>query len=148
MKTKKSKIIAVCISKNRGVRKKPVLSAQCIENYGIDGDAHAGSPEKQVSFLSVKDINKMKELGVKISHGDFAENIVVDGDVLDSIVPGDLLKISNGPEFIVTTIGKTCHNDGCPIKKQTGTCIMPDCGVFAKVIKSGKIEAHQNVLKN
>ena len=145
MKTHISKIIAVCISEKRGEKKKTVPSVKCIENYGIEGDAHAGSQLRQVSFLSVKDINIMKKLGIKISHGDFAENVVVDGDVLDNIAPGDLLKIEDGPEFEVTQIGKECHDHQCPIKVQTGKCVMPERGIFAKVIKSGILKPNQNI---
>ncbi len=138
-----STITAICVSFKKGERKKPVEVAYCRENHGIEGDAHAGSVEKQVSFLAVKDIDKMKKLGVKLNHGDFAENIVVDGNALDSVVPGSILNVKNGPGFVVTTIGKECHNDGCAIKKQTGTCIMPERGVFAKVIKSGELKPGQ-----
>jgi|GEM_PF-305418 len=142
-----SKIIAVCLSENRGEKKKTVDFAKCIKDYGIEGDAHAGSRLRQVSFLSVKDINIMKQLGIKISHGDFAENVVVDGDVLDNIAPGDLLKIEDGPQFQVTQIGKDCHDNQCPIKKQTGKCVMPERGIFAKVIKSGKLKTKQIIIK-
>ena len=143
MKNKTSKIIAVCISENRGEKKKPIDSSQCIKNYGIEGDAHAGSPTRQVSFLSVKDINKMKKLGISLQHGDFAENVVVDGNVLDNISDGDFLKIDDGPEFKVTQIGKKCHDNECPIKKQTGKCVMPERGVFAEVTKSGILKKNQ-----
>ena len=143
MKNNTSKIIAVCISEKRGEKKKPIDSAQCIKNFGIEGDAHAGTPTRQVSFLAVKDINKMKNLGIKISHGDFAENVVVDGDVLDNITAGNFLKIDDGPEFKVTQIGKDCHDHQCPIKVQTGKCVMPERGVFAIVIKSGTLKTNQ-----
>ncbi len=143
MKNKISKIIAVCTSEKRGEKKKLVNSVFCRKNYGIEEDAHAGSTARQVSFLSVKDINKMKKLGIKLQHGDFAENVVVDGDVLDNIAAGDFLKIVDGPEFKVTQIGKDCHDDQCPIKKQTGKCVMPERGIFAKVTKSGTLKSNQ-----
>jgi len=146
MLTKKSKIIAVCISKNRGEKKKPVDSVRCLENYGIEGDAHGGSKKRQVSFLSVNDINTMRKLGIKLKHGDFAENVVVDGDALKNISVGDFLKIKEGPEFQVTQIGKDCHDDQCPIKKQTGKCVMPERGIFAKVIKSGLLQPSQLIV--
>jgi MOSC domain-containing protein YiiM len=40
----------------------------------------------------------------------------------------------------VTQIGKECHNQGCAIKKQSGTCVMPLEGVFARVLSSGWVE--------
>ena len=41
-------------------------------------------------------------------------------------------------ELEVTQIGKQCHND-CEIKKATGKCVMPTEGIFAVVIKEGRI---------
>ena len=35
-------IESVNISEKRGVQKHPVEEIECVENYGIQGDAHAG----------------------------------------------------------------------------------------------------------
>ena len=42
-----------------------------------------------------------------------------------------------------------CHND-CEIKRTTGKCVMPTEGIFAIVIKEGRIQAGDEieVLKN
>ncbi len=37
----------------------------------------------------------------------------------------------------MTQIGKECHND-CVIQQQTGECIMPREGVFARVLNGGE----------
>ena len=52
-------------------------------------------------------------------------------------------------ELEVTQIGKQCHND-CEIKRTTGKCVMPTEGIFAIVIKEGRIQAGDEieVLKN
>jgi len=47
------KIIAVCISKNKGERKTPVRQVVLREEHGIVGDAHAGNWHRQVSLLSL-----------------------------------------------------------------------------------------------
>ena len=41
---------AICISERRGVEKHTVPSAHFIEAYGIEGDAHAGNWQRQVSL--------------------------------------------------------------------------------------------------
>ena len=38
----------------------------------------------------------------------------------------------------MTQIGKECHSD-CAIRQQTGDCIMPREGVFARVVEGGTI---------
>ncbi len=44
----------------------------------------------------------------------------------------------------MTQIGKECHND-CVIKQQTGECIMPREGVFARVLTGGEIRVGDEV---
>ena len=44
----------------------------------------------------------------------------------------------------VTQIGKKCHND-CEIKRTTGKCVMPTEGIFAIVIKEGRIQAGDEI---
>ncbi len=44
----------------------------------------------------------------------------------------------------MTQIGKECHND-CVIKQQTGECIMPREGVFARVLEGGEIHVGDEV---
>jgi len=148
MLTRSGTIVAVCISRERGERKSSVASAACRVDYGIEGDAHAGPGIRQVSFLAMKDIREMEALGIELQPGDFAENIIVDSDVLDAIQPGDMLQVEGGPAFIVTQIGKDCHNDNCPIKIKTGTCVMPERGVFTRVITSGTIQPGQHITQN
>lgn len=60
-----AKIVAVCLSKEKGIRKEPVSQGCLKENYGLAGDAHAGS-SRQVSLLAIKSINRMITQGVEI----------------------------------------------------------------------------------
>ena len=46
------KVRAVCISEKRGTQKKNIESAVFVENWGIEGDAHAGNWHRQISLLS------------------------------------------------------------------------------------------------
>mgnify|MGYP002230471471 CR=1 FL=1 len=45
------KVIATCTSEIKGVQKKNVHQVCLIEDYGIEGDAHAGKWHRQVSLL-------------------------------------------------------------------------------------------------
>ena len=48
------KIIGICISEKRGTAKHEVETAKLVEDWGIEGDAHAGHWHRQVSLLSCK----------------------------------------------------------------------------------------------
>lgn len=133
-------IISINISERKGVKKKPVDHAALIEDFGIEGDAHAtqGS-HRQLSLLGSESIEKMKKLGADVSSGDFAENITVSGIDLPSLAIGAILETSGGIVLEVTQIGKECHSR-CEIFKQVGDCVMPREGIFARIKRGGQIK--------
>lgn len=131
------KIISICVSEKRGTAKKPVKAAVLTADFGIEGDAHAGTPKRQVSMLRYEDISDFNEKGGDVSDGDFGENLIVSGIDSSEITLGKLFKAGNAV-LKVTQIGKECHND-CEIKQRVGICIMPRKGVFFEVINGGTI---------
>ena len=83
-----AKVVAVCISENKGERKKPVAAVELRENHGIVGDGHAGDWHRQVSLLAQESIDKMRAMGLDVNAGDFAENITTTGIDLVSLPIG------------------------------------------------------------
>jgi MOSC domain-containing protein YiiM len=140
-----ARVEAVCISENKGERKKPVESVELRENHGIIGDGHAGDWHRQVSLLAEESIEKMRKLGLDVNAGDFAENITTSGIDLVSLPIGSRLQV--GETLLeVTQIGKECHTR-CAIFYQAGDCVMPKEGIFAKVITGGVIRPGDPVEK-
>jgi MOSC domain-containing protein YiiM len=137
-------VLAVCISLNKGERKKPVPSVEFVQEHGIAGDAHAGDWHRQVSLLAQESIDKMRAMGLSVSAGDFAENITTIGIDLVSLPIGT--RLSLGSTILeVTQIGKECHNR-CAIYYQAGDCVMPKEGIFARVLKGGVVTAGTDIL--
>jgi len=134
---KQFKILSINISEKPGLKKTPVPHAELIADSGIRGDAHAKNWHRQVSLLAQEDINLMRAKGLELSPGDFAENITTEGIDLTALPVGSRFKIDDC-ELELTQLGKKCHQH-CEIYKQAGDCIMPRRGVFAKVLKGGKI---------
>ncbi len=139
-------IEAICISKKKGMVKRPVESASFQEGFGIEGDAHGGDWHRQVSLLAGESIDVVKEKLPSLKDGAFAENIITRGLALSSVVVGDSIQIGSDILLEITQIGKKCHNDGCVIKKATGDCIMPKEGIFAKVIRGGEAKAGEEII--
>lgn len=130
-------VVAVCISEKKGIRKRevPYIYVKC--HHGIVGDAHAGDWHRQISLLGEESIDSMRALGLNLTAGAFAENIVTRGIVLYELPVGTRLQV--GETILrVTQIGKECHND-CAIKQTTGKCVMPTQGIFAVVEREGRI---------
>lgn len=135
----KSRVIAINISEKKGMKKKDVGRAYVKENYGIENDAHAGDWHRQISLLAMESIDKMKQKGLNVDPGSFAENITTEGIDLPSLPIGTTLLIGDEVVLEITQLGKVCH-DRCAIYYQAGDCVMPREGIFAKVIKSGWVE--------
>ena len=133
-------IIAVCLSENKGYRKRDVSSGRLLPEHGLENDAHAGPGARQVSLLAVESIDKMRAQGFDIGAGDFAENLTTSGIDLPSLPVGTRLSLGSQAVGEVSQIGKRCHS-GCEILKQTGDCIMPREGIFIRVLKGGTVSA-------
>lgn len=141
-KTAKSdtgKITAICISEKKGTRKAEIPRAVLKENWGIEGDAHAGNWHRQVSLLAREKIEEFKARGAEVDFGAFGENLIVEGFDLRRLPVGTRLEVGEAV-LELTQIGKECHSH-CAIYQATGDCIMPREGVFAKVLKGGEIRS-------
>ncbi len=134
-----AKVLAVCVSAQKGQKKHPVEEIQLKIDHGIVGDAHAGNWHRQVSLLANESVDKMRERGLTLSAGDFAENILTEGIALRTLPVGTRLRVG-GTLLEITQIGKECHSD-CEIKKKVGICVMPAEGVFAIVKEEGTVKA-------
>lgn len=132
------KIVSIALSKKKGTRKSIVDEALLVEEHGIEKDAHAGPWHRQVSFLASESIEQARNQGLDVSFGDFAENIATSGIDWQKIPIGTRLRLGDTVLVEITQIGKECHTR-CAIYYKAGDCIMPKEGVFARVLRGGKI---------
>ena len=131
-------VLAVCTSSKKGVQKEPTDSVTLREDWGIEGDAHAGHWHRQVSLLSAESVEAFRARGADVDDGAFGENLVVAG-------LGELSRLRVGTRFEVgdcllelSQVGKACHSH-CHIFDAVGDCIMPREGVFTVVLRGGTI---------
>lgn len=149
------RILSLNYSKTKGVSKIPVNKGFLIENFGLEHDAHVGNGIRQISLLAIESIKKQNECekvknkGVQLKAGDFAENITTEGINLAGLKIGDKLNVGQEIILEISKIGKECHRY-CSIYYKIGDCIMPREGIFAKVLKGGEINTGDpiRVVKN
>ena len=141
-----AKIVSVNVSKKKGTKKKSVgdVPVNVLLHFGVENDAHAGDWHRQVSFLANESIQKVKEAGIDVDAGSFAENFTTRGVDLKSLPLGTLLKIGDDVEVEISQIGKVCHTK-CAIYHLMGDCIFPREGIFAVVRKPGKVVAGDKI---
>lgn len=139
------RILAVCISERKGERKKAISSGLLIENFGLQGDAHAGDWHRQISLLGDESVDKMRAAGLDVGAGDFAENLTIVGINLPLLPIGTRLRVGTTALLEVTQIGKECHHH-CAIYQQIGDCVMPREGIFARVLRGGPVAKDDAVI--
>jgi MOSC domain-containing protein YiiM len=140
-----AKILAVCKSKKKGTKKDDVKEGYFLQDYGMDDDAHADSnSHRQVSLMAIESIEKMKKLGLDVGPGDFAENLTTEGMELISLPVGTEVSVGDEVKLEITQIGKECHTK-CAIYRTVGQCIMPEEGVFTRVLRGGKVKTGDEI---
>lgn len=127
------KVISLNISEKRGTEKNQVSSVNVIEGFGIEGDAHAGNWDKQISILPIEAMskvpsNKMEE----VKNGGFTENITISGVLLDDLKIGAVIQIGEAV-IKIQHVGKEEY------KEHGRPYIVSREGRFGIVIKGGKI---------
>lgn len=134
---------SVNLSERKTVRKRPGEHGLLIYDRGFQGDAHAGDWHRQVSLLALESIEIMREKGLDVGPGDFAENITTEGIALRALPVGTLMRV--GSTLVeVSQIGKICHTK-CAIYYQAGDCVMPREGIFAVVREAGPVRVGDTI---
>lgn len=128
-------IKAICASSEKGTAKRPMKEATLKANWGIEGDAHAGTWHRQISLLSADTVDAFNRQGANVADGDFGENLLAYGLDFPCLPVGTAL-VCGDVVLRMTQIGKVCHS-GCDIQKRMGKCIMPTEGAFARVLHGG-----------
>lgn len=132
-------IVAVCLSAEKHVQKDEVDEVLLLEDLGIQGDAHAGFAHRQVSLLAKESVDKMRAKGLEdLRPGAFGENLLTRGMDLVSLEVGTRLRVGEEALLEVTQVGKECV-DRCAIYYAAGDCIMPREGIFARVLRGGRV---------
>ena len=136
-------VVSLNISEIRGVDKNRVFTVNAIKDWGIEGDAHSGDWDRQVSIFPIEALEKVPlDKKREVEMGGYTENITISGIPLESLNAGTILKI--GEALIeIFYIGKDEY------KENGRPYIVSREGRFGKVIESGKISIGDmvNILK-
>ena len=97
-----------------------------------------------MSLLATESIEKIRNMGLDVKPGDFAENLTTEGIDLPALPVGTRLRINGEMLMKVTQIGKECHTR-CAIFYQVGDCVMPKEGIFTEVLVGGDIKVGDEI---
>ena len=143
MNKTKGIILAVCRSREKSQPKQDDGEGVLQENFGLLGDAHAGTA-KEISLIDQEAVDHYcKQHDLDAPPGSFAENLRVQGISLLDLPIGTILTVGEGQIQLVAR-GKD------PALSHTysyrGHSLLPTKGVFARVLKGGKAKKGDTIL--
>jgi len=133
------KVLAINVGKVRGIEKTSVDSIKIIEGWGLEGDAHGGDWDRQVSIFPIEALEKVPaDKKGEVLQGGFSENIVISGIHLEDLAVNKILKIGEALIQIIY-IGKE------ELKETGRNYIVSREGRFSRVISGGRVKTGDNV---
>ena len=109
-----------------------------LDEHGIIGDKHYGTlQERTVLISSVESYTITESLNIKMPHGYLGENLLLDFNPYHLPI-GSYIQI--GTSLLEITQNCTLCNHLAKLDKRIPKLLKNDRGIFAKVVKAGKIE--------
>ncbi|WP_027398327.1 sulfurase [Anaerovorax odorimutans] len=135
-----AEILSINISLEKGTEKESVQSIKVLENWGLEGDAHADETSRQISIFPIEAIKKVPADKMdEVLNGGYTENITISGIPLEKLNIGTVVKLGDEVEVEIYHIGKD------QFKEKGRPYIVSREGRFGKVIKGGSIKIGDTV---
>ncbi|XCH80334.1 MAG: MOSC domain-containing protein [Candidatus Dehalobacter alkaniphilus] len=133
------KVLSIHVGKVRGIEKTRVDSVKIIEGWGLEGDAHGGDWDRQVSIFPIEALEQVPaDKKEEVLQGSFSENFVISGIPLEDLAVNKILKIGEARIKIIY-IGKE------ELKEHGRNYIVSREGRFGKVVSSGRVSDGDDV---
>jgi MOSC domain-containing protein YiiM len=135
-------VLSVNSSPTRGTPKYPKGEGYFIENYGMEGDGHAGNWHRQVCVFDVSSLDALSAEEKAACEASYSENITTRGVALCTLPIGTRIEVGD-TLLEIRQIGKDFVKD--PSEHTLREVIMHREGVFCVVLKSGKVRVGDEV---
>jgi len=162
----KGKVVAVCCNPEPGLPKPVVDAVHLIENWGIEGDYHAGSLVRH-RYLANKDPNRpnlrqallvdaavfteLAQQDIHIGPGMMGENITIEGIDVMLLTEGTQLAIGSAVVEVIERRNPCLQLNGIDprllkavVKKQPGQTIFK-AGMMTRILQGGWVRAGDHV---
>lgn len=138
-----ARLVSVNSNKRKEFRKLPRAEARLLTDFGIEGDRHAGRPERQVSILNAETVSELAERGMPVVPGVLGENITVEGVSVMDLAQGERLRIGEA-ELEITGDRPACK-EMLEIHADALKAMVGRAGKMARVVKGGTIRPGDDV---
>jgi MOSC domain-containing protein YiiM len=118
-------------------RKLPRAEGRLIADFGLEGDRHAGRPERQVSILNVETVSELARAGMPVEPGVLGENITVEGVPVMQLADGTRLRIGDA-ELEITGDRPACK-ELLEVHRNALKALVGRTGKMARVVRGGMV---------
>jgi MOSC domain-containing protein YiiM len=132
-----ARLVSVNANSQKEFRKLPQPEGRLVANFGLEGDRHAGRPERQVSILNAETVNELAARGMPVEPGILGENITVEGVPVMQLPDGARLRIGDA-EIEITGDRPACR-EMLEIHVGALKAMVGRAGKMARVITGGTV---------
>src|SRR3954453_17723096 len=101
-------LISVNTNDQKEFRKLPRQEARLVDDFGLEGDRHAGRPLRQVSLFDAEIVRELTDQGMPIVPGILGENLTIEGLHLMDLPEGSRLRVGSEAELEITGERPAC----------------------------------------
>ena len=131
------RLVSVNTNADKQFRKLPRTEARLVTDFGLEGDRHAGRPERQVSLLNVETVDELARAGMPVTPGILGENITVEGVPIMDLRHGARLRIGQA-ELEITGDRPACR-EMLEIHAGALKALVGRAGKMARVVRGGTV---------
>ena len=137
------KVVGVYIGAEKGAGKMAVENAELVADYGIRGDSHAGSDDRQISLFESEVLRELQPEGIDIPAEGMSANLFTEGITLNSLRPGARLRV--GEAIIEISEARKPCGSLTKLDKRLPKLLYQRCGLLGRIIKGGAVRAGQEI---
>lgn len=133
------KILSINVGAQKGIAKTSIKEVNVLEDWGLEGDAHGGDWDRQVSIFPVEAMAKVPEYKLtEVENGGYTENFTISGIPLDDLTVGTRVRLGEAVVDILH-IGKE------DFKEHGRPYIVSREGRFGRVVKGGRVKTGDEI---
>jgi MOSC domain-containing protein YiiM len=131
------RLVSVNTNSEKQFHKLPRAEGLLVADFGLEGDRHAGRPQRQVSILNAETVNELAERGMPVTPGVLGENITVEGVAVMHLADGSRLRIGEA-ELEITGDRPSCR-EMLEVHRDALKALHGRAGKMARVVRGGTV---------
>jgi MOSC domain-containing protein YiiM len=132
-----ARLVSVNANLAKEFRKLPLAEGRLITDFGLEGDRHAGRPQRQVSLLNAETVTELAHAGMPVSPGVLGENMTVEGVPVMQLADGTRLRIGEA-ELEITGDRPACR-ELLGVHRDALKALVGRTGKMARVVRGGTV---------